>query len=192
MLTKQDLKEIGKVVDERLDTKLGNVEKRLDEKLDTKLSNVEKRFDEKLDTKLNNIEQRFDEKLDTKINGLEKRFDQFEKQLDKKLDDRFDEFDKKVDWKLDERFRQFTKQTISFIEEFDLRSEIRTLNMGNQILNSMEKMEKRLERKIKYWADMVSKRVDTNEREFIDEKVYTAQRFDTVDEKLAGFQLRDK
>lgn len=72
MLTKNDLEQIGKVVDERLEKRLGPVEQRL--------GNVEQRFDP-IKQRLDNVEQKLDP-ISKDLKYLKKKVNRINKTLD--------------------------------------------------------------------------------------------------------------
>lgn|SRR3989338_3762046 len=65
-LTKQDLKNIGTLMDEKINKAFDTQKQYLDEKLTQEFTAQEKHFDEKLDQ----IDEKLDQKLDEKVDSL--------------------------------------------------------------------------------------------------------------------------
>ena len=88
-LTKEDLTQIGEVVDKRI----SESEKRLSKKIDDKIGQSEKNLSKKIETEVGLSEKRLSEKIESEVEGLaiitKRGFDN--------IDKKFEEVDKKID-----------------------------------------------------------------------------------------------
>jgi hypothetical protein len=71
-----DLKIIGDLIDNKLDSKLEKFEKNLDVKLDSRLGKFEKNLDRKMDNKFSNFAEEVVKLIDIKIKSSNKNLEQ--------------------------------------------------------------------------------------------------------------------
>ena len=174
IMTPRDLKQVGGLLDKKLDKQA----KKFDTKLDAKLDKQAKEFDVKLDTKLDEQAKKFDTKLDTKLDEQAKKFDA---KLDAKLDKKAKKFDVKLDAKLEEQAKKFDAKLngleIRIGVEFDKK-------LGG------------LEQKMFEWRSDVISSVDALAKEIRDEREFreittsqiaeNRERIDRLEKKVFG------
>ncbi len=84
-LTKQDIQQIGQIIEEKLESKLEEkLESKLEEKLESKLdAKLESKLEEKLESKLDaKLESKLEGKFESKLAPIKKSLKKIEQKLD--------------------------------------------------------------------------------------------------------------